>query len=123
MQDGIFGPLQAFNRTINQMLSCLRQHLDCYIVRNMAPINKFAKEIKISVRGRGKPHLNFFEAHFNKHFEHTHFTHGIHRLNQRLIAITQINRTPGWCFIDGLRWPGAVFKLNSRKWLVFFMAR
>ena len=65
----------------------------------MTAFNQFPQKVKISIRGSWKPNFNFFESHCDKHFKHGHFAGAVHWLNQGLIAIAQIYRTPDWrCF-------------------------
>ena len=72
MQNGLFCALQRLDRSVNQMLTCLGQHLNGHVIRNMTTIDEFPQEIEICFRRRGEANLNLFKAHRNKGFEHPH---------------------------------------------------
>ena len=51
-------------------------------------------EIEIRLRGGGKAHLDFLEAHVQQGIEHAHLALVAHGLDQRLVAVAQVHRAP-----------------------------
>ena len=103
--------LCAFNRfegAFDQRATGLGQYLDNNIIGDQILFDDLAHEIKVELRCAGKAHFNLFVTHLDQQIEHRQFAVRIHRIDQRLIAIAQINRTPLRRFSDSLGRPGAV---------------
>jgi len=89
--------------------------LDGHIVGYQALFDDFAHEIKIRLRGGGKAHFDFLESDFDQHVEHAAFARRIHRLDQRLIAIAQIDAAPHGRCLDDLVRPDSIGKIDGLK--------
>ena len=115
MHDRAPRTLQRFVRSRNQCGPRLRQHLDGHIVGNQFFLDDFAHKIEIGLRGGRKSHLDLLEADFHQHVEHAPLTRRIHRFDQRLIAVAQINAAPHWRGTDHPAGPGPVDQTDRRK--------
>ena len=76
------------------MFARLGQHLDGDILGNVIAFDEAAHEIEIGLRGGGEGHLDFLEADVAQRAEHAQLALGIHRFEQRLVAVTQIGAHP-----------------------------
>src|SRR5690606_13425349 len=77
-----------------------------------------AAEIEVGLRGRRKADLDLLEAHLHQGAEHAPLALGAHRLDQRLVAVAQVDGAPDrGTGDDGVR-PGPVRQLDGREGLV-----
>ncbi len=100
MHHGIFCPTQCFKGLFDDVLSRLGQYLYCHVVRNQVFFNQGAQKVELCFRSCRKAYFNFFEADFNQKFEKFYLFFQAHRHDQRLIAVTQVDTTPLWCFVQ-----------------------
>ena len=63
MDDGRLGALQRFKGAADQFLARLGENLDGDALGNLLVLDEKAHEIKIRLRGGGKAHFDFLEAH------------------------------------------------------------
>ena len=97
----------------NQVLTSLHQNLNGHIRRNVAVLNESAHKIKVSLRRRRETNLNFLVTHLHQQLEHRKLTVGVHGINQRLVAVTQIHCAPARSLLNDLIRPGAVRQINN----------
>ncbi len=119
MDDGLLGAFQRLEGAGDQILSRLGQYLDGDVVGNMAALDQLANEVEIGLRSGGEAHLDFLEADLHQCLEETHLLRGIHRFDQRLVAVAQIGAQPDRRLGDGLRRPGAIGDVDGREGTVF----
>ena len=108
----IFCALAGFKGAPDQMLTGLHQYLDGHVVGNEVVFDNVPYEIKISLGGRGETHFNLLVAHTHQQFKHAVLALGAHRIDQGLVAVAQVHRTPLRCGINHLVWPGTVGQLD-----------
>ena len=65
-----------------------------------AALDDRADEVEVGLRGGGKGDLDLLEAHFGEQAEHTVLALDAHRLDERLVAVTQIDRAPDRRLVD-----------------------
>ena len=100
MNNHIFCAPDRFKGLFNQMLAALHQYLHGNVIGNIAALNQCAQNF-IFRFGRGrKADFNFFYADVHKRFEHLELFFKIHRVDKRLIAVTQIDGTPHGRFFN-----------------------
>jgi hypothetical protein len=85
------------------------------IVRHQATLDDFADEIEIGLRGGGKSHLDFLEADFHQHVEHAALAGAIHRFDQRLVAVTQVDTAPEGRRGNEAAGPGPIRHIDGGK--------
>ena len=92
------GAARAFQRLVgarDQLGPRLRQHLNGHIIGNQALLDDLAHEVEIRLRSGGKSDLDFLEADSDQHVEHAALARRVHGLDQRLVAVPQIDAAPG----------------------------
>ncbi|MNF31098.1 hypothetical protein D3C84_118510 [compost metagenome] len=113
VDDGFLGPAQGLEGAGDQVVTGLSQHLDGHVVGNVAAFDQLAHEVEVCVGGRRESHFDFLQADLDQRLEETHFLGGVHRLDQRLVAVAQVGAAPDRHFGDGLRRPGAVRQVDG----------
>ena len=87
-------PLQRLCTAGNQMLPRLGQNTDRHIVGNQPFFNQITAKGKLRITRTRKTDLDLFKTHLNQKVEKTYFLLNIHRVDQRLVSVAQIDRTP-----------------------------
>ena len=111
-------PFERLIGARDELRARLSQHLDGDIVRHEALLDELPHEIEIGLRGGRETHLDFLESDADQHVEHAALAGGIHRLDQRLIPVPQIDAAPGGRRGDDGVGPGAVLEVNGREWAI-----
>src|SRR6185437_13794051 len=119
MQHDALGALDRLEGALNQFRAALRQHLDGDIVGHLAAVDDGAHEIEIGLRGGGEGDLDLLEAHADEQVEHAVLALDAHRLDERLVAVAQIDGAPDRRVIDDVRGPLAVGQRDRLERLVF----
>ena len=105
------GPLRALQRFIgaaDQRFARLREHLHGHVVGDAALLDQATDEIEVGL-GRGwKADLDLLVAHLHQQFEHPKLAFAVHGLDERLVAVAQIDAAPHRGRRDRLRRPGAI---------------
>ena len=120
VDDRLLRPVDRLEGAPDQLFPRLRQDLDHDAVRDQVFIDQLAAERIVGFRGRREADLDFLEAHFAQGLEHPELAIRPHRLDQRLVAVPQVDRTPDRRLGDHLARPRAVRQVNRRKRLVLF---
>lgn len=112
------GPLGAGDRLIgaaDQRLARLCQHLDGDVVGNEVLVDQQAQEVVIGLRGGREADLDLLEAHADQQVEESALALGAHGLDQRLVAVAQIDRAPDRRGVDHRRRPAPVGQIDGGK--------
>src|SRR5208282_5986642 len=88
-------------------------------VGNGAALDDRADEIEVGLRGGGKGDLDLLEPYAGEQAEHAVLAVDAHWLDQRLIAVAQVDRAPDRGVIDDPRGPLAVGEDDWRISAVF----
>ena len=94
--------------SFKKFATTLHKNLNRHIIRNQILLDQQSHEIKIGLTRGWKTNFDLFESHFDERLEHAQLALWVHWIDQRLIAIAQINRAPQRRFVDDAIWPGAV---------------
>ncbi len=81
---------------------------------------RVADEIEIGLRGGGKADLDLLEAHRDERVEHADLAVRAHRLDQRLVAVAQIDGTPDRSPGDGFIGPLSIGEIDWRERTILF---
>ena len=108
--------LKGLIGSCDEFRPALYEHLNPHIFGNEIFGDQLSHEVKIGLACRGEPDFDLSETHLHQFSEHRQFAHRVHRINQGLIAITEVNRAPDRSLIDGLIRPGAVGKDDRYEW-------
>ena len=109
------GPPRAPQReegTRDDLVARLGQHLDGDVVRDQAPVDQLAQEVEIGLRGRREADLDLLETDAHEFLEHAQLAARVHGLDERLVAIAQIDAAPGGWLADGAGRPGTVGQVD-----------
>ena len=120
VDDRVPGAFQRLEGAGNQLGPALHQHLQRHVGRHVALLDAPAGEVEIGLRGRRKPDLDFLEAHVEQQVEHARLALVTHRVDERLVAVAQVDRAPDRCLLDALRRPGAV--VEADQWVGSILA-
>ena len=115
VHDGLLGPAQGFKGAGDQVFTALGQHLDGGVLGDVVVFDQGAHEVEVGLRCRRERGFDFLHANGDQGLPETQLFHRVHRLDQRLVAITQVGTAPDRRFGDGLRWPGAVRNIDGRE--------
>ena len=105
MHDRAPGTFQRLERARDLRLARLRQHLDRDVIGNQSLDDQLAREVVVGLRRRRKADLDFLVAHLHQQPEHPQLAVGVHRLDQRLVAVAQIDAAPDRRCVDRARRP------------------
>ena len=119
VHDGARRALQRFEGACDEVVACLRQHLDRHVFGNAVFLDEFAHEVEFDLRCRRKAHFDFLEADGHEGFEHAHLARDVHGLDQRLVAITQVGRQPDGRLGQHGIGPGTVLEADRGECAVF----
>src|SRR5699024_2287170 len=108
VHDDVLCAIAGLKGTADQVLASLDQNLDGDIIRDQILFDDLAHKVEVSLRSRRETNFNFLVAHFDQQLEHAVLTRRGHGVNQRLVAIAQVNRAPLWRYFNLLVWPRAV---------------
>ena len=122
MNDDVFRAVDRFKRFLNEVRAALHEHLNGHVVRDQVPLDQRAADLILRLRSGGKADLNLLEADLNQRFEKQQLLLEVHRIDQRLVAVAQVNAAPDRRFCDHLVGPGAVRQGHRRKRNVLFTA-
>ncbi len=114
VDDDLLRALDRLEGALDQFRAALGQDLDRDIVRNGAALDDRADEVEISLRGGGKGDLDLLEPHANQKLEHAVLALDAHRLDQRLIAVAEIDRAPDRGLVDDPGGPLAIGQDDGR---------
>ena len=67
-----------------------------------------ADEVEVGLAGRREADLDLLVAHPDQQVEHAPLARRAHRVDQGLVAVAQVHRTPHRCAVDDRVGPGAV---------------
>ena len=100
--------LQALVRALDQFGSALHQHLDLDVVGDQVLFDELTDEVEIGLARCWEADLDLLEAHLHEGLEHVPLALRIHRIDQRLVAVTEIDTAPQRRLVDDDVGPGAV---------------
>ena len=94
MHDHVTRAAQTFIGALDELGTTLHEHLNGHALGNQILFDQLPHKIIIRLTCSRKTDFNFAEAHLDDRVEHPSLAHGVHGIDQSLIAIAQIYRTP-----------------------------
>ena len=82
-------------------------------------LDELADKGEIGLRRGRKADLDLLEAELDQQVEHAALAVGPHRLDQRLVAVAQIDAAPDRGAVDDPRRPAPVGQIDRGEWAVF----
>ena len=104
------------------MLTRLHQHLYGDIVGYVPAVNEFAEDFIFRFGSRRKTDFNFFNPNLAEGFEHLQLFIKVHRVDERLIAVPQVDTAPDGMLFDFFRRPLPAAELDCLKRDILFAA-
>ncbi len=101
-------PSHASVGAFDQLRAGLGEHLDGHVVRDQVLLDDLADEIEVGLAGRREADLDLLVAHPDQQLEHAALAGRAHRVDQRLVAVAQVDRAPLRRRADPGAGPGAV---------------
>jgi hypothetical protein len=81
---------------------------------NEVVFDQLTHEVEVGLRRSGEADLDLSEADLDETVPHATLAHGVHRVDQRLVAVAEIDRAPDRGGLEPLVRPGAIGKLHGR---------
>ena len=115
MDDDVFRAADSLKGLVDQMLARLYQHLDGNVVGDMAALDELAADLVFGFRGGGEPDFDLLEAHIAQGLEEFKLLLEVHRIDQRLVAVAQIDAAPDGRFVDDAVRPLPIGEIDLLK--------
>ena len=115
MDDRRVAALQRLVGAGDQLGTGLRQHLDPDVRGNGVLLDDLADEVEIGLRGGGEADLDLLVAHCDQQVEHAALAGRRHRVDQGLVAVTQVDRAPQRRLVDHLGRPGPIGQVDRSE--------
>ena len=93
---------------LDQLRAGLGEHLDRHVVRDHVLLDDLADEVEVGLARGGEADLDLLVAHPDEQVEHAPLAGRAHRVDQRLVAVAQVDGAPQRRLGDPLVRPGAV---------------
>ena len=108
VNDRLLGAAQRLVRALEEFVTTLDQHLNPHVFGCEVLFDDLAHEVEVGLTGRGETDFDLREAHLHERVEHPALALGIHRIDESLVAVTQVDRAPQRGLRDDGVGPGAV---------------
>jgi len=118
MDDGPARALEGIQCALDDVLTRLGKHLDGDIGRNVPAFDEIPHKVELGLRGSRKADLDFLETDLAQNTEQAHLAFHVHRLEQRLVSITQISAHPDRRTGDHTVRPLPLIEANGLKRMV-----
>ena len=100
-------------RALDQVLARLGQHLDRDVVGDQVLFDELANEVEVRLARRREADLDLLVAHAHEQVEHDPLALRAHRIDQRLVAVAEVDRAPARRLRDAGCRPGAVGQVHG----------
>ena len=108
VDDDVLRALARLEGAADQVLTRLDEHLDGDVLRDHVLLDDLADEVEVGLGGGREADLDLLVAHLDQQVEHAALALGAHRVDEGLVAVTQVDGAPLRGDGDLLVRPGAV---------------
>ncbi len=115
VNDGVLGALERFKGALDQVRAGLGQYLDGDVVRDLVFLDQAAHEVEVGLGGGGEAHLDLLEANLDQQIEETLLALLVHRIDQRLVTVAQIDAAPLGRGLDALAGPLPIRQVHGHE--------
>ena len=119
MNDRLFRALQALEAGLDQVLARLGEHLDDHVVGDPVLPDQARDEIELGGTRARKADFDLLHAHLAEQLEEAGLLLGIHRVDQRLVAVAHVGRQPAGRLGDGAARPLAAGQVYLGERTIF----
>ena len=113
MRDRPPHPHQALEGALDEMIAGLGEDLDGDVLGDEIVFDEHAHEVEVGLRGRGETDLDLLESHSHQDLEHAQLALAIHRVDERLVSVPQIDAAPCRSAGDGTGGPLAIGQVDG----------
>ena len=111
-------PLDALEGAPDQELAGLGEDLDGHVLGNSVFFDQLAREVEVGLRRGREADLDFLEAHVDEGLEHVQLAPAVHRVDERLVAVAQVDAAPHRSARDGAARPLPIRQVDRLEPLV-----
>ena len=115
VHDRLRRPLDRIERAPDQVVARLREDLRVDPFRDQPLVDQRAGEVELDGGSGGEPHFDLLEADVDQQGEHAELLLQVHRIDERLVAVAQVDAAPDRRAVDGPIRPGAVRQVDRRE--------
>ena len=108
VDDDAVRPGQRFEGALDELLAALHEHLDLHVVGHEPLVDDEALEVVVGLGRRGEAHLDLLEPHVDQRLEQGELALRVHRVDERLVAVAEVDAGPTRGVVELLVRPGAV---------------
>ncbi len=108
VHDGAPRADERLEGALDQLLPALHEHLDLDVVGDQVLVNDQALEVVVGLGGRGEPDLDLLEPDVDQGLEQRELALGVHRVDEGLVAVAQVDAGPAWRVVELAVGPGPV---------------
>ena len=94
MDDGPRGAVQRFEGALDELFPALDEHLDGYVVGDEVGLDDLALEVEVGLGGGGEAHLDLLEADLDQGPEEGQLALGVHRVDEGLVPVSEVDARP-----------------------------
>ncbi len=105
--------LTGLEGALDQLGAGLGQYLDGDVIGDQVFGDDLADEVEVGLAGRREADLDLLVTHLDQQGEHRALASRGHRVDQRLVAVPQVNRAPQRGAVRGT-WSGQVWSGSTR---------
>src|SRR3954452_12356803 len=105
-------PGERLTGSLDQLLPRLGQDLHGDVVGDEVLLDETADEVEVGLAGRREADLDLLVAEGDEQLEHPSLAFTIHRVDERLVAVAQVDAAPLWGRGDDLGRPRAVRQVD-----------
>ena len=107
------GARETLVRAVDQLRPALHQHLDDDVVGDEVLLDQQADEVVVGLGRGGEADLDLLESHLHQRLEHAPLALGVHRVDERLVAVPQVHRAPARRLRQLLVRPGPIAQIEG----------
>ena len=119
MDDAAPDTFERLVRPLDQLGPRLGQDGDRDVVRNQVLLDQRADELEVGLRRGREPDLDLLEAELDEQREHALLARGVHRIDERLVAVAQVGRAPDRSMCEDDVGPRSIGQLDDVIGTVF----
>ena len=118
VHDRLLRAADRLEGALDQRVPGLGQHLDDDVVGDQVFLDQLPDEVEVGLAGRREADLDLLVAHPHQQLEHPLLAAGAHRVDQRLVAVAQVDRAPARRLGRDPGRPGAVVEADGgERWV------
>ena len=115
VDDRLAGTPDRLVGALDQLGPALGQDLDGDVVGDQVVDDQLAHEVEVGLAGAREADLDLLEPHLHQGLEHASLAGRVHRVDQGLVAVTQVDRAPQRGLLDALVRPAAIVEVEGKR--------